>query len=402
MNDSRRAVGTDPDLERQLPGTPLQSTYLAIRLWTPARTKLEWTADCSLIYLLSDVVTNSNGVCLPDTGAGLAAQFDEPAQALRAAKRIQWSLLEFCEHRPDQCSGAAILIYDPADIPREESSSEILGLLEQGKPAQVLAAGNSKNQLREIPGLQSHAFPASQGNPSAWQRGAQELLWTTPANLEHVQQALRKAEQLRKEVQLTADNPTVDLSTMNQRAHQPTLVHRDAPAPVEAVQTDLLTELEPSELPASGSGSRTVWWVLAGIVLLGVVAGAVLIPQIRRKSVVIDNPPVAQPAGETEPATPPPSPQPSEKASDVTTTPAATTDHAASDVPRTQIKKTNVYEGMSDKDIPMLLRMAEKDAGDGKYEDARRKFEIVLRIDANNKQAKEGLHKLELTERESR
>jgi hypothetical protein len=46
--------------------------------------------------------------------------------------------------------------------------------------------------------------------------------------------------------------------------------------------------------------------------------------------------------------------------------------------------------------------MAEDDAGAGKYEAARQKFEIVLRLDPANQAAKRGIYKLNLTEGEAR
>ena len=67
-----------------------------------------------------------------------------------------------------------------------------------------------------------------------------------------------------------------------------------------------------------------------------------------------------------------------------------------------QPKKVAEYAGMSEKDIPVLLRMAEKDAGAGSYDDARRKFAIVLHLDPGNAEAKQGMKKLDLSEREAR
>ena len=65
-------------------------------------------------------------------------------------------------------------------------------------------------------------------------------------------------------------------------------------------------------------------------------------------------------------------------------------------------KRASEYQGMSEKDIPLLLRKAEKDAGAGNYDDARREFDIVLHLDPGNAEAKQGMRKLELSEREAR
>ena len=59
---------------------------------------------------------------------------------------------------------------------------------------------------------------------------------------------------------------------------------------------------------------------------------------------------------------------------------------------------TSVLEfgGLTQKDIPRLLDNAKKDAGDGNYEKARREYQAILKLQANNPDAKEGLRKLSI------
>jgi multidrug efflux pump subunit AcrB len=52
------------------------------------------------------------------------------------------------------------------------------------------------------------------------------------------------------------------------------------------------------------------------------------------------------------------------------------------------------YEGFTNKQIPQLLHRAEGDAGAGKYDDAKREYEIVLKLQPGNSTAQEGLRKL--------
>lgn len=52
--------------------------------------------------------------------------------------------------------------------------------------------------------------------------------------------------------------------------------------------------------------------------------------------------------------------------------------------------------GMTQKDIPALLRMAQQDAGAGNYEKARSEFRKILQLQPSNADAREGLHKLDL------
>ena len=60
------------------------------------------------------------------------------------------------------------------------------------------------------------------------------------------------------------------------------------------------------------------------------------------------------------------------------------------------------YEGFTSREIPQLLRRADADAGAGNYDQARRAYEIVLKLDPGNATAKQGLHRVDLREQEAR
>jgi hypothetical protein len=54
------------------------------------------------------------------------------------------------------------------------------------------------------------------------------------------------------------------------------------------------------------------------------------------------------------------------------------------------------FGGLTQKDIPRLLDNAKRDAGDGNYDKARREYQAILKLQANNPDAKEGLRKLSI------
>jgi cytoskeletal protein RodZ len=56
--------------------------------------------------------------------------------------------------------------------------------------------------------------------------------------------------------------------------------------------------------------------------------------------------------------------------------------------------------GLSQSDVPGLLSMARKDAGDGKYEKAGREFRTILKLQPNNPDARDGLRKLNLAQKD--
>jgi hypothetical protein len=60
------------------------------------------------------------------------------------------------------------------------------------------------------------------------------------------------------------------------------------------------------------------------------------------------------------------------------------------------------FGGVSQKDIPALLKMAQGDAGAGSYDKARTEFLKILRLQPNNQDAKEGLRKLDLIPKDQR
>lgn len=417
MNDSRQVLGLQPEPGLQPVEAPAPSPLarLALRLWTPTSSELSWASESTVTHLITDLICASDGVLVEDT-PGMVAQFANPAQAFKAAKRIQWSLVEFCRHCPNLCLGAAAVIYDPTEcLPglHGNPSQDPTAVLEQAKPAQILGTGNASKQLRRIPGLQLREFSSRRHGSAEW-RELQELLWTSSANLERVQETLKNAARRvgRQDEQALASEPTADLSSADAyRAASPTQVRAQPPLVSEPGRDGLLPEFVEREPFWEDVRSRALWWLLA-VGVLGILVTAVLLPRLRTKPVVLERPtavptaPVTGPGTVKEESPPPSEPLPET----VPASPQKSADgqkmsarHPASDQqPHGQSRKPAEYEGLTEKDVPLLLRMAEKHAGAGNYEDARREFNTVLHLDPNNAEAKQGLRKLELSEQESR
>jgi hypothetical protein len=254
------------------------------------------------------------------------------------------------------------------------------------------------------------------------------VLWTTSSNLEQIQQRLKEVAQnlvLQQEsVQpepvaapepiTVSDQPTLDFANAGGYRSAPTLVQNEPPTPphtpIEVENVERVSVSELLEDDSEHSGSRYLWLSLAAVVIIGVLVFLFFSKQ-RPKQAVSDTPtptPVSQPQEPVSPvespvvAQPPQDtpPTPAPKTSDVPKPPAhrATVDQPPQKTP----KKASEYQGMTEKDIPLLLRKAEKDAGAGNYEDARREFDIILHLDPGNAEAKQGMRKLELSERETR
>jgi len=426
MNDSRQALGNHPEQGQQPEesSTPIpHPTRLAIRLWTPIPFNFKWSSEFAVIYLMADLIDASQGSLVENGEPGLIAHFEHSGQAYKAAKRLQWALIEFCQQRPDQCLSAAAVLYDasdPAGGRLESDSRQRSFLLDASRPGQILATGTTSHHLRELPGLQFRTPTALPQARHEWQGGAQEVIWTATSNLDQLQQKLKitaqtlaqKPEQVR-----ASEQPTVDFShSAGHRSaptlidHESSLLNHEPPSFPQAgpAEPDARSELLEQDPYTDSSGGRYLWWSVA-IVMVLAIAGFLVIPKLRTKPAVADSPavtPVVQqqespPIAEPPVAAPPTvSPPVSEgKAPDrakVTAPPQPEkTTHS-------QPRKLAEFAGMSEKDIPVLLRMAEKDAGAGNYEDARREFDIVLHLDPGNAEAKQGMRKLELSEREAR
>jgi hypothetical protein len=328
-----------------------------------------------------------------------------------------------------------VLLYDAPDSAghAENNSRQVAALLERCRPAQVLATARTGDHLQDMPGLQFRALNSPSRSRSDWQGGAQEVLWTTTSNLEQIQEKLKEIAQnlilqqealeqeppqVRQPVS-ASEQPTIDFSNAGGYRAAPTLVSNepvssvDPLPPVENVESQSLTELIDDDPYAERSGARYLWWSLAAVMVVIAVVILVLGPKFRTTKTVTETPTPAsvsqkqvteqvEPAPSVEPtvvaqpqgAVPPP--PPAEE-------PKPPVRHPAAESPtHPQPKKVAEYRGMSEKDIPVLLRMAEKDAGAGNYDDARQKFDIVLHLDPGNAEAKQGMKKLDLSEREAR
>lgn len=415
MNEGQRAFGPDSNAGDPPMGfsSAAGATCLAIRVWTPSRTDVRWSSQTPLVDLISDLISASDGSLLEDPEANLLANFDLPRHAFRAAKRIQWSLLEFCQHRPELCLGAAMVISDVRDFPPgsgNNSPREVTAILAQAKPAQILATGSTHDHLQGLPGLQSKAFTALSQGSAGWRGEGRELIWTTPSNLESAQEVLKNAAQnlARKPVTPSASEPTADFGAGGgMRGAQPTLVHADLPPQPGEEPLNDLTTLEPSS-----ERSGVLWWSLGAVGLAAAVTLAILFfrtqpkpavvsaPSVQAPATVESAPPTDSKAGQPEPAAVPAPPvaaatKPPETPQEATPAPAAT----ASQRPhRDAAKKVVETNGFTEKDIPRLLRRAQNDAGNGKNEEARQEFRTVLQLDPNNAEAKLGLKKLDLSE----
>jgi hypothetical protein len=355
--------------------------------------ELSWNTRSALVYMLADLVAGSDGVLLTDVRTSLAAQFETPSKALKAAKQIQSAILEFARHRPDSASAAAIVIHGESELieGRDSAGAAAPGrsLLQYAKPAQILMTESVYGQLREMPGLRFKSVtPAGTSGSDLGIRG-QELIWRTPETPARSAEAPPQATQLFVQ---KSEPPSVKVLPMPESIlARPDYVEEALP---DSARNELQAE-PPIDLRAPAL--KRYLAIAAGVAVLSVLG----MFAFHRKHVAVDpTSGVHQTPPEPANVTPETIPQPaSAPASESSAPPLETDPLPKPKPPKVQPEKSGskIVSDFSARDIPFLLRKAEQDAGAGRYDDARREYKIVLQLDPNNANAKLGLHRLELS-----
>lgn len=435
------------------------ATDLVVRLWGPHRSDqsaLTWKTDSVLVYMIADLVGASHGRIAEESPAIMAAHFDGSRLAVLAAKRIQTSILEFLACRPGDRAGAAILLYRPrASGPKGFTGEMVHQALKQAKPGQILLAGNVSEDLRALPGLEFRSVPALTTVMGEWQPEFTELVWTTPERV-----ALLEASVDDETEPQSSDIPPIGATVIVHSPFAGQDVNRPSvpPAPGSgevAVKSRFETvsqqadhanmAQDPAPVLAEGRDEfEERPFITRTRIILGAVAVvlvAVLIVVLYRPVHVSKSPiplqleqsgarevpyqqPPAKPDSEAQIA-PPESkiikteiakPQktfrtPVVKAAKVQVAEQPQISDKAPLDNRVKTQNTqNTPEvaapyfaesgGVSLKDIPVLLKMAQQDAGAGNYNKARTEYRKILGLQPNNQDARDGLHKLDIIQKD--
>jgi len=70
----------------------------------------------------------------------------------------------------------------------------------------------------------------------------------------------------------------------------------------------------------------------------------------------------------------------------------------AVDTPIQGFEGNSTFDGMTQKDIPRLLEWARSDAGNGNYTKAAQEYRVILQLQPNNSEAREGLRKIQVAQ----
>jgi len=406
-------------------GATRSGADLTIRLWRQDRaadsTPLTWNSENVLVYMIADLIAVSYGRLASELPSAMTAHFEKTNQALVAAKRIQLAILEFVSCSTGDYLGAAILIHPP--VATGFSAGMTQNALRLSEPGQIILSETLSRIARDLPGTELRPVAALTTGGTE-HSGLSELVWAS------AEQIAKLRESARASSTRVSTAPQVG-ATM--------IVNAPMGAPVESDRRE--TEkgrLAPTPLPDRFVPSRegafedgladfqerrsfiTKTRLVVGAVALVVIGAAVALFYPQSGSKLPTKPPDTQtvetqptPAASPEPASPSPpptvqpipNPTPSISVRKAPKPPAPKdqvsekeTAKKAVDTPIQGFEGISTYDGMTQRDIPRLLQWARSDAGNGRYEKAGQEYRVILQLQPNNPDAKEGLRKLQLAQ----
>jgi outer membrane biosynthesis protein TonB len=339
---------------------------------------------------MADLVTASGGQLVPESRQTLIARFDRQETAVGAARRLQRALQAFTESPETAGLAASMAVHRPGDQVRSGTASGVSdSLWAYSAPGQILVSSTVYETLQFTPGLRFRGVSAQPLSPDP---AYQELLWTDAETLAAWQNRVDTAAR-----SLPMGDP-----------HREAEIGAADAGPTQAGSpADLAVVGQEDEFQISTAGSprRTRIWFAAGAVCLVLVAAIGVfvhvnarktheVPPQPGKTQTIEPPPIPHPDNSTVPGKAPEKQQ--ETAAEETKPKpvhSRVTPNGRKETHQTEPPVTD-YEGFTNKQIPQLLRRAEEDAGAGNYDDAKREYGIVLKLQPGNSTAQEGLRKL--------
>jgi hypothetical protein len=379
---------------------------ISIRLWTRAQlgsnsASISWKTQTNFVSMIADVVSANQGIPADELRSGMSAHFNGATQALKAAKSIERTIMEFSKQRPDDCLGAAIAVHRPIELrPFLEGDpgpvSPAFSLLRQAQPGQILVSRETYDHLRDLPGLQ---FQSLRGDATS---GDSELLWTSPETYAYLasrlQEAIRRQPISYEQVPVAAaeENP----------AFQPPETKWSEFRPA-AFSTSKLSALDPDENEVSWMASHRL---LVSLAAVGILALATLyaLPALHKSAPAVNSSVNSNDLQQASKQEEPPNNVPAVAAQApgaAKITPAVADTVRKPEAPKivqsppkpAEAKPVAEYAGFTGRDVPLLLKKAESDAGAGDYAASRREYDIILHLEPGNLAARTGMSRVNLS-----
>ncbi len=420
--------------ERMVPGTGSAATLpadITIRLWrqdpngsSPA---LTWNSESVLVYMIADLIAASQGHTASEMPAVMSAHFASCNHAFVAAKRIQLAILEFVSCKAGDYLGAAVLVHPP--VAAGFTSGMAQSALRLSEPGQIILSEAVSRVAQDLPGIELRPVAALTTGGSE-HAGLSELLWASSEQIEKIRESARASSNRVSTTSQVGATMIVNAPAMG--IHNPiasdgagTGKQKLTPNPLtegfvpsrEGIFEDGLAEFQ--ERRSFITTTRVIIGVVA-VVLIGA-AVALFYPQhgskLPRRPAETQIEETQTTPSVTQPSTTPPEPAKVQTPPDLHPKPVPTSVQRAPKPPaaKDQVKEketakkpeetpiqgfegNSTYDGMTQRDIPRLLQWARSDAGNGRYEKAGQEYRVILQLQPNNPDAKEGLRKIQLAQ----
>ncbi len=405
-------------------GATAEAADLTIRIWRRGESSgtaaLTWKSESVLVYMIADLIAASHGRTPVDATTAMVAHFEHSLDALVAAKRIQTAILEFLACRPGDCSGAAILVHPTVGTGFTHAMAQ--SALRLAEPAQIIFSQQIAKRLQGLPGIEVRAVPALTTGGTE-HTGLMELLWTSDERLATLRNTAPAAPT--QNVSATFGATMIVDTPLTHSAGKSVHTSQKSGTPLERPQAadgfsngDGAFAQGLADFEEHRSFITPLRVVVAAIAIVLVIVALLLFhpwsdSKVQPKAQRHETAPVAAP---NEPAsivpqappvvqiTPEPPTQvepPVEKPPTVSNPPPQKTKEKGKkpqDTPIQGFEGISTYDGMTQKDIPRLLQWARSDAGNGNYAKAAQEYRVILQLQPNNPDAREGLRKIQVAQ----
>ena len=396
------------------PASDATRTLLHVDLWsdTPSYDRAsarsgEINVLPSAIAMVGDLIAAVGGEFRESSTTSISASFPETIQAVNAARRLQRLVTGFSRASGERPLYACFTITNLKDAEAESDPDPTLlsciDTVKQAQSGEVLFIGGICETAKSIPGLQ---FKTPAGAPlSRKPDQPPTILQLLPP--EHMEGFVNEpTEPPRKEQRLpltTAPSAIPDQPVIS----MPAAAVLKSPAPAVIPQIAATSaESVPSAIPDPLSLKIKPVWAIIGVSSVAVLATVLIFGSLFKSSPKSPN--KAQPstgATTTSNPTASPAPQPPQPGGSIKSEPtkAATKPNepvrthpgkeAAVEEPKPPAPRGGHTVTFDQHEIDLLIARADKDTGDGKYDQAIREYNTVLSQDPSNALAKRGLAK---------
>ncbi len=409
------------------PASDANRTLLQVDLWTDTPSSDRSSARSgeinvlpSALAMVGDLIAAVGGEFRESSTTSISASFPETVHAVNAARRLQRLVRGFSRASGERplyaCFTVTNLKEADADADPDPSVLSCIDSVKQTQSGEVLFLGGICETVKSIPGLQ---FKTPAGAPlSRKPEQPPTILQLLPP--EHMEGFVNEAVEIpRKEERLplttspstVPDQPVLALpAAAVQKSAAPVAIPRIAATKADSISGDI---------PNSLSMKINPRWAIIGVSSVAVLASILIFSPIFKSS---PKPAPNQPQtttgattesttgariGATTTANPTPSPvlqppppsgpiksEPTKAAAKpVEPAPAHPGKESANEEPRPPAPRGGLAVTFDQHEIDLLIARADKDTGDGKYDQAIREYNTVLSQDPSNALAKRGLAK---------